>query len=156
MVKNPLPNAGDASDMGLGPGSGRSSREGNGNTFQYSCLENPMDRGPGGLQSMGLQRVGRDEHARTASIPAWKIPWTEGLGGYSLWGCKELDMTEHARTSSIPAWKIPRTKVPGGLQSMGLQRVGHDRACKHSQYSCLEKSHGQRGLGGYSPRGCQE
>ena len=31
--------------LGLTPGSGRSSGEGNGNPFQYSCLENPMDRG---------------------------------------------------------------------------------------------------------------
>ena len=31
--------------MGLLPGSGRSPREGNGNSFQYSCLRNPMDRG---------------------------------------------------------------------------------------------------------------
>ena len=28
--------------------------------------------------------------------------------------------------SSIRAWKIPRAEEPGGLQSMGLQRVGHD------------------------------
>ena len=32
-------------DLGLIPGSGRSSGEGNGNPFQYSCLENSMDRG---------------------------------------------------------------------------------------------------------------
>ena len=32
-------------DLGLIPGSGRSPGEGNGNPFQYSCLENPMDRG---------------------------------------------------------------------------------------------------------------
>ena len=31
--------------VGSIPGSGRSPGEGNGNTFQYSCLENPMDRG---------------------------------------------------------------------------------------------------------------
>ena len=34
-----------AGDTGSIPGSGRSPREGNGNPFQYSCLENPMDRG---------------------------------------------------------------------------------------------------------------
>ena len=45
VVKNPPANAGDARDTGSIPGSGRSSREGNGNSFQYSCLENPMDRG---------------------------------------------------------------------------------------------------------------
>ena len=36
-------NAGDAGSV---PGSGRSSGEGNGNPLLYSCLENPMDRGP--------------------------------------------------------------------------------------------------------------
>ena len=34
--------------------------EGTGNPLQYSCLENPMDGGPGRLRSMGLRRVGHD------------------------------------------------------------------------------------------------
>ena len=42
LVKNPPVNAGDAASIS---GSGRSPREGNGNPLQYSCLENPMDRG---------------------------------------------------------------------------------------------------------------
>ena len=42
VVKN-LP--ADLRDMGSIPGSGRSARGGNGNSLQYSCLENPMDRG---------------------------------------------------------------------------------------------------------------
>ena len=41
-VKNPPANAGD---MGLIPGLGRFPGEGTGNPLQYSCLENPMDRG---------------------------------------------------------------------------------------------------------------
>ena len=45
MVKNLLANAGDVRNAGLIPGSGRSPGEGNGNPLQYSCLENPMDRG---------------------------------------------------------------------------------------------------------------
>ena len=45
MVKNPPVNAGDVRDVGSIPGSGRSPREGNGNTLQCSCLENSMDRG---------------------------------------------------------------------------------------------------------------
>ena len=45
MVKNPPANARDARDMGSIPGSGRSPGGENGNPFQYSCLENPMDRG---------------------------------------------------------------------------------------------------------------
>ena len=42
VVKNPSANAGDRSSV---PGSGRSSGEGNSNSFQHSCLGNPMDRG---------------------------------------------------------------------------------------------------------------
>ena len=45
MVKNPPVNAGDMRDLGSIPGSGRSPGGGNGNPLQYSCLENPMDRG---------------------------------------------------------------------------------------------------------------
>ena len=45
LVKNPPASAGDVRDTGLIPGSGRSPGGGNGNPPQYSCLENPMDRG---------------------------------------------------------------------------------------------------------------
>ena len=45
VVKNPPASAGDTGDMGLIPGSERSFGEGKGNLLQYSCLENPMDRG---------------------------------------------------------------------------------------------------------------
>ena len=49
----------NAGDLGLIPGSRRSSGEGNGNPLQYSCLERiPWMEEPGRLQSMGLQRVG--------------------------------------------------------------------------------------------------
>ena len=45
VVKNPPANAEDSGDAGSIPGSGRSPGKGNGNLLQYSCLENPMDRG---------------------------------------------------------------------------------------------------------------
>ena len=45
MVKNPPANAGDITDTGSIPGPGRSPGGGRGNPFQYSCLENPTDRG---------------------------------------------------------------------------------------------------------------
>ena len=50
-----------AGDLGSVPGSGRSSGEGNGNPLQYSFLENPMDREPGRLHSVGSQRVRREQ-----------------------------------------------------------------------------------------------
>ena len=45
VVKNLPANAGDTRHVGLIPGLGRSPGRGNGNPLQYSCLENPMDRG---------------------------------------------------------------------------------------------------------------
>ena len=45
VVKNPPANAGDIRDVGSIPGSGRSPGGGHGDPLQYSCLENPMDRG---------------------------------------------------------------------------------------------------------------
>ena len=45
LVKNLPANAGEAKDRGVIPALGRSPGEGNGNSLQYSCLENPIDRG---------------------------------------------------------------------------------------------------------------
>ena len=45
MVRNPPANAVDIRDVCLIPGMGRFPKEGHGNPFQYSGLENPMDRG---------------------------------------------------------------------------------------------------------------
>ena len=45
VVKNSPANAGNIRDVGLITGSERSPGGGHGNPFQYSCLENPMDRG---------------------------------------------------------------------------------------------------------------
>ena len=51
----------NAEDLGLFPGLGRPLGGGQGNPLQYSCLENPAwTEEPGGLQSMGLQRVRHD------------------------------------------------------------------------------------------------
>ena len=56
MVKNLPVMAGEVSSI---PGSGRAPGGGNGNSLQYSCLENPVNRGASGLQSMGLPIVGQ-------------------------------------------------------------------------------------------------
>lgn len=50
---------------------GRENCPGNGNPLQYSCLKNSMDRGPGGLQSIGSQRLGHERqtgHTHMSSI----------------------------------------------------------------------------------------
>ena len=83
--------------------------EGNGTPFQYSCLENPMDGGPGGLQSMGSLRVGHDceTSLSLSTFMHWRREWqptpvflpgeSQGWGslvGCRLWGRTESDMTE--------------------------------------------------------------
>ena len=60
-VKNPPADAGDVGDAGLISGSGSSPGEGNGNAFQYSCLENPH----GQRCLVGYSPQGHTESART-------------------------------------------------------------------------------------------
>ena len=59
VVRKPA-NAGDIKDEGSIPGSERSPGGGHGNPLQYSCRENPMDRGAWWAMSIGLHRVGHN------------------------------------------------------------------------------------------------
>ena len=54
------------------------------------------------------------------NLPAVQKTWVQALGQKDP---LEKGMAIH---SNILAWRIPWTEEPGGLQSMGLQRVGHD------------------------------
>ena len=67
-VKNPPANSGDAGDMGLNPGSGRSPGEGNGNPLPYSCLGNPRDRGAWQATVPGVAESDMTEHAEYHSL----------------------------------------------------------------------------------------
>ena len=58
--EDPPANVGDVRDPGLIPGLGRSPGGGHGNSLQYPCLENPMDRGSWWLQSTRSQKVRHD------------------------------------------------------------------------------------------------
>ena len=82
-------------------------------------------------QSMGSQRVGQTERLSLSllvfpvaqmvkSLPATQETQVQSLGQEDP---LEKEMASH---SSILAWRIPWTEEPGGLQSMELQRVGHD------------------------------
>ena len=70
----------------------------------------PWVEEPGGLQSMGILRVGHDR-ATSLSLFTFHFHALE----------KEM-----ATYSSVLAWRIPGTGEPGGLPSMGSQRVRHD------------------------------
>ena len=70
----------------------------------------PWMEEPGGLQSMGLLRVGHN--------------WATSLSVFTFhFHVLEKEMASH---SSVLAWRIPGTGEPGGLPSMGSHRVGHD------------------------------
>ena len=83
-------------------------REGNGTTLQYSCLENPMDRGAWMSAVHGVAE-GRTQLS----------DFTFTFHFHAL----EKEMATH---SSVLAWRIPGMEEPGGLPSMGSHRVGHD------------------------------
>ena len=86
--KNLPANAGDAGDMGSIPGLGKSPGVENGNLLQYSCLENPLTEEPGGLQSMGFQRIVQDwmTHARAKMIHKFvKLPYFGVHNDFFLW-----------------------------------------------------------------------
>ena len=77
--------------------------EGNGTPLQYSCLENPTDRGAWEAAVHGVA----------------ESDTTEQLHFHAL----EKEMPTH---SSVLAWRIPGTGESGGLPSMWSHRVGHD------------------------------
>ena len=82
----------------------RKSGEGNGNPLQYSCLENPKDRGAWRAAVYGVAQ------SRTQ---------LKQLGMHAL----EKEMATYA---SVFAWRIPGIEEPGGLPSVGSHRVRHD------------------------------
>ena len=71
MVKNPPGNAEDIRDTGSTPGSGRSPRGRHGNPGIHSSIlayRMPRTEEPGGLQSIGSQRVGHETRMHTARL----------------------------------------------------------------------------------------
>ena len=82
--------------------------EDNGNTLQYSWLENPMDRGAWWAAAHGIAK------SRTRLNDFTFIFHFHAL---------EKEMATH---SNILTWRIPGTEEPGGLPSIRLHRVGHD------------------------------
>ena len=82
VVKNPPADAGDLRDLGSIPGSGRSPEGGHGNPLQYSCLENPMDRG--GWQAE-IQSCRVRHNWSSCVYPCTHICLHDGVGADAMW-----------------------------------------------------------------------
>ena len=74
---------------------------------------------------MYLQGRNRDTRASLVAQVVKNLPAMQETRVQSL-GWEDALGKEMATPSSILAWRILWTELPGGLQSMGLQRVGHD------------------------------
>ena len=83
VVKNLPANAEDTRDGDLIPGSGRSPGGGNGYPLQYSCLENPKDRGVWWATVHGLQRIGHDQVPNNNKISSMNY-WPKGISKPNL------------------------------------------------------------------------
>ena len=92
-------NAGAVRDTGLIPGLGRFPGEGNGNPFQYSCLENPVGRGAWWATFIGLQRFGHDwsDFSSVQSLShvlLFATPWTAACqASLSITNSRSLKVT---------------------------------------------------------------
>ena len=91
-----------------------------------SCVRNlgvEFNRGQPCKASQWLS--GKESACQYKQTQVWSLGWEGSL---------EKEIATH---SSILAWKIPWTEEPGGLQSIGLQRVGHDWATAPNQREFL-------------------
>ena len=82
---------------------------------------------PGDLRDLGIEPRSPASWANSLPAEPRGKPKNIGVGSISLlqliFPAQESNLVIH---SSTTAWKIPWTEEPGRLQSMGLQRVGHD------------------------------
>ena len=100
MIKNLPANARDTGDVGSIPGSGRYPAVGNGNSLQYCCLRNSMDRNSRGawwLLPIGSQRV---RHDIMAQIHRWM--WSDEVKVFRILDEEAVEGYAASRTPSSP------------------------------------------------------
>ena len=112
MVKNPPANGGDVREAGSIPGLGRSPGGGLGNPLQYSCLENPMDRG-----------------ARWATVPRVAQSWP---------GLKQLSTHAKANVSMMETYYIINSQSK--FASLFAETKKKKSRCQISCYSVLKEN----------------
>ena len=106
VLVNPFASAGDKRNTGSIPRLGRSPGEGNGNPLQYSCLENPMDRGAWEATvhavAKSLTRLS-DFTSLHFSIFTWEMPWTEEPGRATVHGVPRVKLNLVTKIPPAPS-----------------------------------------------------
>ena len=132
VVKNPPANTGNIRDMGSIPGSGTSPGGGHGNPLQYSCLENPMDRGAWRATVLGVAESDMTEQlmlwASQVVLAVKNLPAKAG-------DIRDRGLIPGSGTSpgggrgnplQYSCLEKPMDRGAWQLQSTGPQRVRHD------------------------------
>ena len=106
MVKNLPASSGDAGNMGLIPQVGRTPGEGNGNPFQYSCLENSRDRGAWRAIGHGFAELDTTEHGTctTRHVDLGSLAMCLPESGHS-WTCDSSSADQHDKSHWTAAFR---------------------------------------------------
>ena len=142
----------NAGDRGLIPGLGRCPGEGNGNPLQYSCLENPIDRGAWRATVHGVARVGHD--SVTTPLCVYLPSWTLSSISTSSSVCYFYQLDGASYIVNLPEKKhfelMIKIKVMDFLQykwelspQFLFQKRGHDHPDKRTTTYCQTSLHGR-------------
>ena len=150
QVKNPPANAGDIRDVSSIPGSGRSPGIGHGNPLQYSCLENPKDRGAWWATVHGVTK----ESNMTEQLRAHTHPYVHSFGGVGFFPVLDPALEAELEAGILvqfvegTLWDFPHSSVgkesacsaedPGSIPELG--RSAGEAIGYPLQYSGLENS----------------
>ena len=131
VVQNPPASAGNTRDLGSIPGSGRSPGVGNGNLLQYSCLENPMDRGAWQATvhrvTQSLKRLSMAQHGGFPGCEVVKNLAINAGNTRDAGSIPGLGRSPGVGNGNLLRYScLENSMEPGALQSIRSQTVGHD------------------------------
>ena len=132
VVKKSPASVGDERGVGSAPGLGRSPGEGHGNLLQYSCLENPMDRGAWQVATVrqDLATKEREREMATLGFPGGSDGKESACNAGDLGSIPRFGRSPGGGRGNPLQYSCLEKPMDGGawrrLQSMGSQRVRHD------------------------------
>ena len=137
-VKNPYASAGDVRDSGSIPGSGRSPGGVHSNPLQYSCLVNPMDRGPWWATVHGVTKSHtwrRWFSMNTIQWVNWRIQYRDSTTNLTKEKKKKKKRTNKLEERSVESIQLKEQKEnEKNMESSG--NYAH-----HKKKQCIEWSH---------------